>query len=65
MTVLRESVAGSGRETVQLRVHLAIVDFPMLMASFRTVIEACSRISWSSPRRPTASACSGHRRRPA
>ena len=40
MAVLREPVAGNGRETVQLRVHLAIVDFPMLMASFRTVIEA-------------------------
>ncbi|HEY3336735.1 MAG TPA: response regulator transcription factor [Candidatus Limnocylindrales bacterium] len=42
MTVVREP--GSGRVAVRsappLRVHLAIVDFPMLMASFRAVIEA-------------------------
>ena len=39
MAVLREPVAGARRETVPLRIHLAIVDFPMLMASFRSVIE--------------------------
>jgi len=33
------SAAPAG-ETVQLRVHLAIVDFPMLASSFRAVIEA-------------------------
>lgn len=40
MAVLRDPASGATRETVPLRVHLAIVDFPMLMASFRTVIEA-------------------------
>lgn len=40
MAVLRDPVAGSGRETVRLRVHLAIVDFPMLASSFRAVVEA-------------------------
>jgi DNA-binding NarL/FixJ family response regulator len=40
MAVMREPIAGNGRGTVQLRVHLAIVEFPMLMTSFRAVIEA-------------------------
>jgi DNA-binding NarL/FixJ family response regulator len=40
MAVLRDPVGAGGREAVALRVHLAIVDFPMLASSFRAVIEA-------------------------
>lgn len=40
MSVLRDPVAGASRTGPPLRVHLAIIDFPMLMASFRSVIEA-------------------------
>ncbi len=39
MVVLREPVAALVHRALLLRVHLAIVDFPMLMASFRSVIE--------------------------
>lgn len=40
MTVHLDPTAGVVRDDARLRVHLAIVDFPMLTASFRTVIEA-------------------------
>lgn len=40
MAVQRESAGGPVPATALLRVHLAIVDFPMLMTSFRSVIEA-------------------------
>ena len=40
MAVQSDTTSGAARETIQLRVHLAIVDFPMLTSSFRAVIEA-------------------------
>jgi two-component system response regulator NreC len=40
MAVLPDTTPAGARATVQLRVHLAIVGFPMLAASFRSVIEA-------------------------
>ncbi|HEX5828441.1 MAG TPA: response regulator transcription factor [Candidatus Limnocylindrales bacterium] len=40
MTVQRAPADRAGRDLTPLRVHLAIVDFPMLASSFRSVIEA-------------------------
>jgi DNA-binding NarL/FixJ family response regulator len=39
MTAAREHAAGAGHEAARIDVMLAIVDFPMLSAAFRTVID--------------------------